>query len=366
MMDAESVTRDGETFTASSTSFFNPNSEVAFKAFSATETSAIPGSDTNQWATGTPSYDTGSFTGTYRCCHTQVDGSDVAGEWLQLQCSNTHVLKRFSIMADYWNPRRAPRSFVLAGSEDGLVWTALHAAQDVGEWESKQPRFFEASSDYAARYFRLVITAVYGTQSWLAIDKLWLFEDNPPQPIPFHPTMACKSAAQGDEVFVASASSFYAPNKEMPFKAFSASETSAIPGSDTNQWTTGTASYETGDFTGTYSCCSTSVNGKVVEGEWLQLQCSKPHVLKSFSITANYWNPVRAPKSFVLAGSEYGDVWTVLHAEQELGLWSSMQTRHFAVSSDYAARYFRLITTAVHGTQSWLTIDKLALFGDSA
>jgi hypothetical protein len=136
MMDADSVTRDGETFTASSSSFFNPNSEVAFKAFSATETSAIPGSDTNQWATGTPSYDTGSFTGTYRCCHTQVDGSDVAGEWLQLQCSNTHVLKRFSIMADYFNPVRAPRSFVLAGSEDGLVWTALHTAKDVGEWES--------------------------------------------------------------------------------------------------------------------------------------------------------------------------------------------------------------------------------------
>jgi hypothetical protein len=82
MMDADSVTRDGETFTASSSSFFYPNSEVAFKAFSATETSAIAGSDTNQWATGTPSYDTGSFTGTYHCCHTQVDGGDVAGEWL--------------------------------------------------------------------------------------------------------------------------------------------------------------------------------------------------------------------------------------------------------------------------------------------
>ena len=184
--------------------------------------------------------------------------------------------------------------------------------------------------------------------------------------IPFHPTMAFTSAAQGSEVFVASASSFYAPNREMPFKAFSSSETSAIPGSDTNQWTTGIASYETGNFTGTYSCCCTSVDGIVVEGEWLQLQCSKPHVLNSFSITANYWNPVRAPKSFVLAGSEDGVIWAVLHAEQEVGEWSSKQTRHFTVSSDYAARYFRLITTAVHGTQSWLTIDKLRLYEDSA
>jgi hypothetical protein len=276
------------------------------------------------------------------------------------------VLKRFSIMADYANPVRAPRSFVLAGSEDGLVWTALHTAQDVGEWKSKQNRFFEASSDYAARYFRLITTAVYGTQCWLAIDKLRLFEDKTPPPVPFHPAMVSTSATQGGETFVASASSFYAPNKETAYKAFSASGTSAIAGTDTNQWTTGTASYETGDFTGTYSCCSTPVDGKAVEGEWLQLQCSNTHVVKSFSITANYWNPVRAPKSFVLAGSEDGVIWVVLHAEQEVGEWSSKQTRHFTVSSDYAARYFRLITTAVHGTQSWLTIDKLRLYEDSA
>ena len=178
---------------------------------------------------------------------------------------------------------------------------------------------------------------------------------------PLHPIMDASLMTLDGETFIASASSFYAPNKEMAYKAFSAAETSAVPGSDTNQWTTGTPSYETGQFTGTYSCCSTHVDGKVVEGEWLQLQCSNTHVLKSFSIMANHWNPCRAPRSFVLAGSEDGVVWSALQTEQDVGEWTSKQTRHFIVSSDYAARYFRLITTAVYGTQSWLTIDKLRL-----
>ena len=185
-------------------------------------------------------------------------------------------------------------------------------------------------------------------------------EENPF--IPLHPIMDTSSMTLDGETFIASASSYYAPNKEMAYKAFSAEETSAVPGSDTNQWTTGTASYETGQFTGTYSCCSTNVDGKAVEGEWLQLQCSNTHVLKSFSIMANHWNPCRAPRSFVLAGSEDGVVWSALQTEQDVGEWTSKQARLFAVrSSDYAARYFRLITTAVYGAQSWLTIDKLRL-----
>ena len=167
---------------------------------------------------------------------------------------------------------------------------------------------------------------------------------------------------QGDETFSASASSFYSPNKETPYKAFSTLETSATTGADTNQWTSGAPSYETGSFTGTYSCCHTVVDGNTVSGEWLQLQCTEKHMVDSFSIMANFWNPYRAPRSFVFAGSDDGVTWSALHTEHGIDRWTSKQIRTFSVSVKRAVHFYRLIVTSVHGTQSWLTIDKLRLY----
>ena len=181
-----------------------------------------------------------------------------------------------------------------------------------------------------------------------------------------HPSMDSASCIQADETFTASASSYYLPNTEAPYKAFSTLETSATAGSDTNQWTTGTASYETGEFNGTYSCCYTKVDGSTVAGEWLQLECTKKHVVESFSIMANFWNPVRAPRSLVLAGSDDGVVWVVLHAGNDIDMWTSKQIRTFNVSTRQAVYFFRLIVTSVHGTQSWLTIDKLRFYESPA
>ena len=177
-----------------------------------------------------------------------------------------------------------------------------------------------------------------------------------------HPYMNDTTFTQGDETYTASASSYYSPNSETPYKAFSTLETSATAGSDTNQWTTGTSSYETGGFTGTYSCCRTLVDGMPVAGEWLQMQCTQKHVVGSFSIMANYWNPTRAPRSLVLAGSDDGVVWTVLHSEHDIDQWASKQVKVFDVSIKKAVHFHRLIVTSVHGTQSWLTIDKLRFY----
>jgi len=171
----------------------------------------------------------------------------------------------------------------------------------------------------------------------------------------------------GDETFTASASSYYSPNAEKPYKAFSDLESSSEPCTDTNQWTTCYPLYSTttGEYEGTYSCCNTSVYGTNIAGEWLQLHSTKKRAVKSFSVTANYGNPSRAPRSFILVCSDDGVTWTLLHAEHAISGWESKQSRMFRVLEEPpqdSYHYFRLIVPSTCGTEGWLTIDKLKFY----
>jgi hypothetical protein len=182
-------THEGETFIASASSFYDINDESPYKAFSSQETTDAPGSDTNQWTTGSPSYRSSFFTGTYICCTTTVDQIEFKGEWLQLQCTNSHVVQSFSIMANFGNPVRAPESFILVGSDDGIAWTLLHSEHNAGKWDSKQEKGFIPTIKKEAKFFRLIITGINGPNEWLTIDKFRLFENTikSPEVVTTHP-----------------------------------------------------------------------------------------------------------------------------------------------------------------------------------
>ena len=165
-----------------------------------------------------------------------------------------------------------------------------------------------------------------------------------------------------DETLQISASSYYSPNLEAPFRAIFGPESSATEAA--NQWTTATQSYLYGQFTGTYSCCVTLVDDQSIMGEWLQVQSSVPHAMKEFSIMSNFLNPMRAPKAFVLAGSKDGIEWTLLHRESDIELWEPKQTRTFQIGRLLPLTHFRLIVSSTAGMDGWLTIDKLHFYGD--
>jgi hypothetical protein len=171
----------------------------------------------------------------------------------------------------------------------------------------------------------------------------------------------------GDKTFTVTASSYYAPNAEKPYKAFAGLESSAEPGSDTNQWTTSCPLYSvaTGNFEGTYLCCNTSVYGTNVPGEWLQLHSDQKHAVHSIRVTANFGNPSRAPRSFLLVGSDDEATWTLLHSEHAIDGWESKQSRVFVVPDETAHdsyHYFRLVVPETCGVEGWLTIDKLQFY----
>jgi hypothetical protein len=63
---------------------------------------------------------------------TTVDGTDYAGEWLQIQLPYSLLLTEFTLRFGRSDTRMA-RSFILAGSTDGDNWTKLFQMNDLNE-----------------------------------------------------------------------------------------------------------------------------------------------------------------------------------------------------------------------------------------
>jgi hypothetical protein len=101
---------------------------------------------------------TGVYTGPVS---TTVSGTSYSGEWIQLQLPNQIQLASFNIY-----PRqdqslfatRSPRKFVMAGSNNGTTWDALHIASGINDWTAAERSFAcNQNNTKLYSYFRLII-----------------------------------------------------------------------------------------------------------------------------------------------------------------------------------------------------------------
>ena len=170
-MSGPTLTVGAETFTILSSS--NYPTEQTWKAFS-----NIPStSNVDQWSTSVNSYSgggNGAYAGAF---NTLVDGNLILGEWLQLQSTTQRTLGLFSITASNLNPQRSVKSFVLAGSNDGSVWSSLQAVSDLTMWTANLERSFTVPVAQAFTYFRLIVTNITATSAeYVSIDEFKLFD----------------------------------------------------------------------------------------------------------------------------------------------------------------------------------------------
>ena len=101
---------------------------------------------------------TGLYTGT---TSTTVSDAAVLGEWLQLQSPVA-----FPLVSTLICPRngygvvRSPRSFVIAGSNNGTTWTTVYAQSRVQDWTSAGSKTFVINSSIGYAYYRLIVREV--------------------------------------------------------------------------------------------------------------------------------------------------------------------------------------------------------------
>jgi len=164
--------------------------------------------------------------------------------------------------------------------------------------------------------------------------------------------------------YTASASSYY-DNNNLPCYAFG---NNILNASNYGMWHSATAAYTNGAYTGGYT---TTVSGTSYSGEWLQLQAPNPLQLASFGIYPRQDSSLfqrRSPRNFVIAGSNNGSTWDLLHTATGISDWTAAE-KYFVCNGTSVANkysYFRLIVRAVGnptpGTGDFVNIVNLNLY----
>jgi hypothetical protein len=164
--------------------------------------------------------------------------------------------------------------------------------------------------------------------------------------------------------YIASASSIW-DNNGLPSYAFGDNIWNA---SNYGMWHSGPSSYSNGAYTGGYT---TTVSGTSYSGEWLQLQAPNALQLVSFGIYPRQDSSLfqrRSPRNFVMAGSNNGSTWDLLHTATGISDWTAAEKYFVCNGSNVANKYsyFRLIVMAVGnpnpGTGDFVNITNLNLY----
>jgi hypothetical protein len=91
---------------------------------------------------------------------TLVSSVSYSGEWLQIQCPSVFIASSITIICQY--NAGGPRTFVFAGSIDGITWDLLinqTTATNLSTNNSSQS--FSISTNTAYSYYRLILTSSY-------------------------------------------------------------------------------------------------------------------------------------------------------------------------------------------------------------
>lgn len=165
-------------YVTSASKEFSTTNEASHLAFDRVWTSAWAGGVVP--ANSTYTSPDGLYTGANANASTVIDGAAYAGEWLQIQLPSAVRLTGYtlatiqgSMEATFWS--RGPRDFVLAGSADGVTWTAVDTRTGVTDWR-EAPTLFTVSSNITAAYpyYRLCVNRIAGWY-WLSIREMRLF-----------------------------------------------------------------------------------------------------------------------------------------------------------------------------------------------
>jgi hypothetical protein len=187
-----------------------------------------------------------------------------------------------------------------------------------------------------------------------------------------------ETLVEGHGVFCASASSYYNYITHLPWQAFTPAATSGVA----DGWNSGDNS--TGSNLGYYAetasgeATSAAALFEGTRGEWVQLKCPYPIIVKKFAITGRsngvyVGSPEDQPKSGILYGSNDGNNWDVLANFSGLtyggasgGAGATGGTEIVEVNATKG--YTRLVLQATarvtnSGTDDWINIGQLRYFG---
>lgn len=118
--------------------------------------------------------------GTYNgAVSTTISGSNVLGEWLQIELPHPIRLTRYSLLSRIGIPAQSAQTWKIAGSNDNSTWTEVDSESGITGWANNVVRTFSTSnSTVAYKYYRMVTTQIESAAGEHWSQREWMLYDD--------------------------------------------------------------------------------------------------------------------------------------------------------------------------------------------
>ena len=200
-------------------------------------------------------------------------------------------------------------------------------------WDAQKDEFGRAKSSMTLHKGRLGIGTTEPEGRLAVLDEPHNLEEFPPRAMTGY-----KNYFEGHGEFKASASHQYTTTGNgSTWKAFDKNKIS--------EWQTSGGFYSSGVLTGTGL---TTITKGIGAGVWLQIECPYKVSLKKFVYSQRVITN-RTIKNGYVVGSNDTITWDIVHKLENIPIGEGFKDYHVPVSNYKFYKYFRLITTEVHG-----------------
>jgi hypothetical protein len=118
----------------------------------------------------------GAYTGTVS---TTISGSNILGEWLQIELPHPIRLTRYSLLSRRTNPNQSASTWRIAGSNDSNTWTEVDSESGITGWVADVAKTFIATNATVAyKYYRMVTTNIQNASDWHWAQREWMLFDD--------------------------------------------------------------------------------------------------------------------------------------------------------------------------------------------
>lgn len=121
----------------------------------------------------------GGYAGAF---NTTASGSNIKGEWLQLQFPQPTICTSYTLVSNLYT--RFPKTWAMMGSTDASTWTMLDWITYPYQFSNLIPVTFPMTNSNAYTYYRMVVNSNNGADAWLSIHGLLFNSTSNNLPVP--------------------------------------------------------------------------------------------------------------------------------------------------------------------------------------
>ncbi len=280
---------------------------------------------------------------------------DCSGEWISLRMHIPVKINAVSIAPREGHTQRAPRSFVILGSNDGTNWDIIYESPDIPQTEYSDLTFttFEFHSIVAYQHFAMVITQIFENtdDSDHFVNLAELRFHNIPVPMPLtteYPTVNLTSSSQ--DGYTVSASSHFSSASHHEVFAFNGEYNNS-----NRRWRSANTYESQGIVTESAYEGSALLQASASPGEYLIITMPKSIRLKYIVVNSSQ---LQTPRYVEIYGKNSGEtIWTYItnytYVVDNALSSSNYTAAHPIDATEYYSEYaFVVVTTNGFGATS--------------